>query len=293
MSAPRAIQEGMIVDTCLPCSCSRAEGTANAYFGAAPAGGSPTPPRCRVATGPHLVLRYRRVEAVLDNDLAVDTVAATSREGERPDEVASRAVADLRRILLGNELDGPERAAKYLLDQFYEGSLETFRTRGADHPSLQAIVDHPDSSWSKGTVHAWLQVHDLCDRAGRRDWVLGFTHLRMVLPLGDLDKQVALLDEAAAGNWTTRQVKDAVRAQKPAGGAGRKPHAPYRRALNLVRRAIGADDVLEGLEDAVRDPDVRSDIEDVMREVEHWMASMRGAMVRPEATARQEVPEAK
>lgn len=214
-----------------------------------------------------------------DDNLIEDDADGGAASSAQPPKTAT-VVKALRKIMFEGDVHGPEKAAKYLIDTYYSGDIEKYREHGKDSPSLKAIADHPDAEWKKGTIHAWLQVHDFRERAGR-NWVLGFSHLKEALNLRNLDEQVKLLDIAEKQNWSSRQIREEVKKNRPASNAGRRPDPGYFRALKVITKALAQEDALQGLAAAAANPKLRTQLEQGVAEIEAWLEQVRDALEAP------------
>lgn len=218
----------------------------------------------------------------LDAGEDAEMSAASSRE--EPPKI-NDVVSALNEIMAAASLDGPERAAQYLINVYYEGDLAKYRSRDGEAPSLREIAEHPQAKWSKRTIYDWLRVYDFRDST-KRDWRLEFTHFREAMNLPDHDARVALLERAEREGWPSRKLKEHVRATKPESKAGRPPDPGFVRAMKAVRKAIEDKASLAGVEGAVTDPKAAKVLAEDIARVREWLAGLeaRAGAVESEPT---------
>jgi hypothetical protein len=208
----------------------------------------------------------------------MDDRRGTSEAGRGPAMRTGQPVLGLRRILLTSNLASRQEAARLILEERFEGSVERFRRHGRGAPSLAEIANHPDSDWKKGTIYDWMRAYVFCHDVGRMDWVLGHSHLCAVLALPSQEIAVGLLKRAEAGSWSTRPLKEAVAEVCPPRRTGRKRDAPIVRALKTMTGALRTARPLGGLDALRGSHDLDREVVNRLEAVERFTRSVRDAL---------------
>ncbi len=209
-------------------------------------------------------------------DTGADAEMSEAPVPEGPPKI-KEVISVLNQIMSAATLDGPERAAHYLINVYYDGDLEKYRSRDGDAPSLKEIAEDPDAKWSKRTIYDWLRVYDFRD-ATNRQWKLEFTHFREAMNLPDHEARVAVLERAEKEGWASRKLKEHIRATKPESKAGRPPDPGYLRAMKAVRKAVQDKTARHGVDAAMADPKAAKALTADIKLVRSWLESLEMAM---------------
>ncbi|MEZ4437169.1 MAG: hypothetical protein R3F65_32655 [bacterium] len=182
-----------------------------------------------------------------------------------------------------------------VVEGIYGGDITRVRERRNDCPTLRAIAAHPRVPFSFTALHQAIGIYDLVRRFPEvPGTALTLTHLRLVLPYPD-DVQRRLLRQAICGEWSTRQLEEAVRALKPTRGKGGRPRLPrVVKTLNHIDRVAREDVAWADLDDLAALPADRRAL--LARRVALLRRQLRGVELRlgveadaPDAAALDEV----
>jgi hypothetical protein len=172
------------------------------------------------------------------------------------DEVAEKLneLTRLRGLELAAEM------GKVVIDNFFDGDLEAYRSRGIRDASLRKLAKHPKLGISPTTLYRSIETFALSDRLGNPEWKnLTTSHVRAVLGLKEEDQQ-KLLTQAEDKGWTAQQLQTqaAKSKKKIADGRGRPPLPRFQKSLQQMGKffadpddSFGDTEKLDELEDDV------------------------------------------
>jgi hypothetical protein len=157
------------------------------------------------------------------------------------DKSVERVVLQLNTFCKGATFSFALSVGKLIIDTFYEGSLERWRSRDVQKDySLRKLARHPSLPMSAGALYRSIAIYELTERLDLRSWRhVSTSHLRLVLPCAP-DQQTSLLRAAEANRWSVRQLDGHV-ATVLGAHPERRDRGGRRRASALRRttRAVG------------------------------------------------------
>jgi hypothetical protein len=149
-----------------------------------------------------------------------------------------RVVRQLNAICKTATFDFAMSVGKLIIDNFYSGDLEAWRSRGIKNVSFRRLANHPDLPMSATALYRSTAIYEVCRRIGADDWKhLSTSHVRLVLPLPP-NQQVRLLKRAEADGWSVQRLREEVGALQPSGQVsrgGRKKRPRFRKALRSLQ----------------------------------------------------------
>lgn len=161
---------------------------------------------------------------------------------EEADQIASAAlyVAELDRT---SGIDRAEAIGSYILERFYGGSIETWRSRQKNkNNSLHRIAAHPECPLSKSTLYRAVCV-SVTKRAHPSVSTLKHISANHIATIAALppEAQLEWLERASAEAWSVDQLRERLTDDRRASGdhRGRRPDPALKRAKSGVRTAIG------------------------------------------------------
>ena len=182
-----------------------------------------------------------------------------------PDEfetAVAEASAAIRAVTTASLLQLSADVGKIVLDRFYGGDPERFRSHGRKDVSIRKLAKRLEAGagMNATAICRSVQTHLLLLRVGQgRVWTsITSSHLRAALKLPDAEQESVLLEAESAG-WSFRDTVEEVRRRRSAvPGAARVPVPRYSRTTRLLERISGGEGRwLEGLEEAAaHDPAV-------------------------------------
>jgi hypothetical protein len=161
-------------------------------------------------------------------------------DAEASDDEISIVVGHIRRLARSASLEFALRVGAVIIHHFYDGQVDTWRTRGAKIASFRKLARHPGLPLSAGALYRSVALYELCERlrAPSRWEHLGASHLRVVLKLPS-PVQEQLLARANAGRWTVKTLQEVVSEQNvPRSRGGRRAGPPLERGLVSMKRCI-------------------------------------------------------
>ena len=165
---------------------------------------------------------------------AEGTAGAIVQSEARADEaLIDRAVAHLRRVIVGGQVRATVEAGEYVIREFY-GSVERARSRDPrKDASLARLAERaPEFGMSPSTlayvVPVALAVRDLGLSLAHG---LGISRLRTLTPIKDSEQRRLLAETATSSGWTVAKLRERVRKIE-------KPHASGRPGLPAIERAV-------------------------------------------------------
>jgi hypothetical protein len=159
--------------------------------------------------------------------------------------LVDRAVADLRRVVYGGQLDTLLAVGEYVIENFYGSADEARARKPRKAASLRRLVERADEFGMKAngvrlSVPIALQARTLGRGLSAR---LSSSQHRALLPVSDPQEKKLLAEAAVDGHWSYQKLRgQVVKIRKPhPGGRPREPIA--RVILRRVERALAADDL--------------------------------------------------
>lgn len=160
-----------------------------------------------------------------------------------PDHLVDRWVSDLRRIVVGGQVEILAQVGDYLIEHVYRGEADARSRRSGKPASIERLAERAEEfGMTAGgltrAVPIALQVRALGKTLAFR---LGVRQHRALLPVKDQTEKKRLALAAVEEGWTAGELQRQVRrAQDPHPG-GRPPGPEIRRVVNR------AYDVLQGI----------------------------------------------
>ena len=153
-------------------------------------------------------------------------------------ELAIRGEGDSRIDALMAKLRAIHRNTKLMLatdighlivEELYDGNVETLRMKGRTHDGYRTLASHPNLPMSKSTLWRYVRVYELTTRM---KWIVRSTltvaHLTAVLGL-EHDEQERLLRTAVYRGWSFGELTKEL-------GANRSAPARSAPVMKIVRR---------------------------------------------------------
>lgn len=160
-------------------------------------------------------------------------------EGELERDSVSVVVSTLEKLSREAALDYALQVGRVVIEHFYEGRADIWRTRGPKLSSFRRLADHPELPMSASMLYRCVAVYELCERLNVLSRWRGLTlsHLRVVLPL-NTDEQERLLGAADRERWSVHELTERARERherhRPRGGR-RELSATVRYARKLAK----------------------------------------------------------
>lgn len=160
-------------------------------------------------------------------------LAPVTSRAEPADHVVDRWVADLRRIVVGGQVEILAQVGEYLIDHVFHGEAEARSTRAGKSMSIRRLADRAEEFGMNAgglarAVPIALQVRALGKALAFR---LGVRQHRALLPVKDHAEKKRLADTAIQENWTAAELQKQVRRVQ-------RPHAGGRTKAPEVRRVV-------------------------------------------------------
>ena len=158
-------------------------------------------------------------------------------------QLLDEAVADLNQIYTTKALETARLIGKYILERFFGGDLNAFRSQGRRHVSFRMLAARPDLKFSYTYLWTCVAVveqfdnlpHDLAE-------ALPLSHHRMLLPIRDPQKKVALAKRAVTEGLSKRAFAEAIRPRRTPKGSKRPilspGQHPIARALTQIKTVL-------------------------------------------------------
>lgn len=149
------------------------------------------------------------------------------------ERLVDRAVGDLRRLVMNGQVDLVSRVGEYLIESFFDGSVEAARSKSGSKPaSLRRLSERAaefgmSSAGVMNAVPIALQVREIGKRLASQ---LLPSHHRALLPVRDRKEKRQLAEAAVAGGWSVTELRKKV-------GQAKKRHAggrPKRATVSLL-----------------------------------------------------------
>lgn len=165
---------------------------------------------------------------------------ATATEARADERLVERAVAHLRRLVVGGQVQLMAEVGEYLIKEFY-GSTEAARSRDPHKPaSLSRLAGRTaDFGMSpaqlSNAVPIALAVRDLGLELSHE---LGVSRLRLVARIRDDQQRRLVAETATASGWTVDKLQERLRKlQRPHAG-GRPSQPAVAGAVTRLDRAV-------------------------------------------------------
>jgi hypothetical protein len=210
-------------------------------------------------------------------------------EGASTTDAALEAVAgEIRSVLRRTGLDRTLAIGSIILDRFFGGSVEAWRSRRNNkNTSVRRLAQRPDCPLSRSSINRAIGISALTKAMPA---VLKLAHVEaghigVVLPLS-MGEQEAWLVEANANRWSVRQLRDAILRERRLRGERRgRPRASlWQQALSASRGSLAR---LEALIASLRElePDYESDR--VLVELGERLIALHGQLAEVPAAPRE------
>jgi hypothetical protein len=154
------------------------------------------------------------------------------------DTKVERVVRQLNTICKAATFDFAMAVGKLIVDSFYSGDLEAWRSRGIKNVSFRRLAKHPDLPMSATALYRSTAIYEVWQRTGAAEWKhLSTSHVRLVLPLAP-GQQARLLQRAEANAWPVQRLREEIGAlplSNSASRGGRKRRPRLRKALQKLQ----------------------------------------------------------
>jgi hypothetical protein len=199
-----------------------------------------------------------------------------------------RAVLELNGLCKATTFDFAIAVGRLVIERFYGGDLEAWRSRGAKTASFRMLARHPELPLSPSALYRAVAVYELSRRLPVDQWKhICTSHLRIVLPLPRED-QARFLEMANAQLWRVGRLREEVaRAEAAIGGrgrsrGGRKKASGLRRTIRLLERCVAESDSFVGVDDGEFQPSPESaqGVVELMRRLQHACAKLETTAAR-------------
>ncbi len=143
----------------------------------------------------------------------------------------AEAARGLRVLRLRRGLDTAVAVGRLVLDTFFDGRVDVFRTRGKTHTTFDRLTKLPaaERSFSKAYIyHAVRVLEQLGQLPSELGHALSFSHHKVLLGVEDTATKEALARRAVEAGWTRERLSEE---------AQRAGHGD-RRAARTGRRAV-------------------------------------------------------
>ena len=142
-------------------------------------------------------------------------------------ELVEQAAGFLRHLFMANHLDLARSTGEYVLATFFGGDSKTFRTRGKEHQSFQALAKRGDLGMSSSFLwRAVSFVDQLRLLPPNIATALPYSHQLALLPLKDEEVKAQLAEKALAEGWTRNDLEDEVKKARVRGAGESKAGRP-------------------------------------------------------------------
>lgn len=154
-----------------------------------------------------------------------------------PDIDIDQAVADLNHIYIVRGLETMIAIGRYVLDTFFDGDEEAFRSKRQGYTSFKKLYGRTDLAMSYGVlgiaVNVMLQVEQLPRELA---YALNTTRHRALLPVKDMELKIELAEAAVEENLAAAKIQRRVQAALGVDSPrlGKKPLSPPAAALRKL-----------------------------------------------------------
>lgn len=153
-------------------------------------------------------------------------------ETELDESLIREAVLHLNAVVEQSRLQLACRIGAYVLERFFGGKAENFRSRARRHASFRALSEHEDLQLGCTLLWRAVNVYDQLDLLPKEVvGALSYTHHTLLLPLSDAGEKVALARLAVEKGWSSDQLYAAVHQKRKGGRKVGRPSTP-----SIVRR---------------------------------------------------------
>ena len=153
-----------------------------------------------------------------------------------------RAVQELNQLYRTKGLETARAVAEVVIDVFFGGSLDNFKSRSGSHISFAELKKRSDLQvsyqfvWNSCAVYDQLRLlpQDVVD-------ALPMSHQKLLLPVKNREQKVALAQAAVQENLGKRAFEERiklVRTAESSSKAGRPPLPAFAKAFTVVKRAV-------------------------------------------------------
>lgn len=154
-----------------------------------------------------------------------------------------RAVLELRRLTRTATLEYSMAVGKLVVDRFYGGDLEHWRSRGPKISSFRKLAQHPALPMSPASLYQCVAAYEIMQGMdGHQRWEhIGISHVRAVIGLAGPER-ASLLGTAERERWSAKHLaREAAKVRvSPRVKGGRPPDLPWRRAARAIRRSFAS-----------------------------------------------------
>lgn len=217
-------------------------------------------------------------------DEIVEHPAATPRPLPRRD--LDIHVAHIVRISRLKALEAVVEIGAYILQAFYDGDIERFRSRKADHMTLDLLVAHPDMTLSRSTLYTAVAVaHQVSELPPDVALELQPSHHRKLLAVKDVSRKAELARLAVTESWTVAKLTEQIRPAVERTRGGRSPEATLSRclaSLENLQSILGGAETLSDIAGTLSDRDAQAGLQkahdaaqDVVRRLRELLAVAR------------------
>jgi hypothetical protein len=194
-------------------------------------------------------------------------------------------IRELRIITRTATLEFALAVGQVIVDGFYGGDLDAWRSRGAKDVSFRKLAKHPDLPMSPTALYRSVSVYELSRRLPIEHWQrVSPSHLHAVLPLSQ-DEQERLLEMTELQSWPVRRLREEVAKleQQPSfrDRGGRKRSASLIRTIHVLEGCLDGSGNLVGAAEASFAPscDATRETLRVLRAVRCACASLEEALL--------------
>jgi hypothetical protein len=212
-------------------------------------------------------------------------------ESEPLGEELDIVVAQIKRIARTAGLEFALRVGAVIVHHFYDGDVDSWRSRGPKVASFRRLASHPALPLSAGSLYRCVAIFELCERlnAPARWGHLGASHLRLVLGLSPA-AQERILALANSKRWSVKKLQQELSRENPSRltCGGRRAEPEIAKSLRSVRRCLDVHRDLIERADRVSSRDLQQSmhlIEETKRCLERLSLSLAGGTsIEPNAT---------
>lgn len=187
----------------------------------------PSPPK----SAPKLEPKTTIVKATLPGQAEVNS------------KLLDEAVEDLNRLYRTKGLETARAVGEYVLETFFEGDVDNFRTAGTKHVSFRNLAKREDLQLSYlfiwNSVAVVDQLRLLPEKIAE---ALPLSHHKLLLPVKDEKKKVQLAEAAVNQKLSKRAFVKSVRevrdAQKSESNVGRPTTPGFAKAVTALKKVV-------------------------------------------------------
>jgi hypothetical protein len=167
------------------------------------------------------------------------------------DEVVDEVVASLNGLARSAGFEFARAAGRLILEKFYKGDFDAWRSRGAKDASFRKLASRADQDElhvSAPALYRAVALVELEERLGVSTWKhLTTSHVRAVFGLAEHHQQ-KLLSDAEGKGWTVEDMeKAAAKVRKKEGdGRGRPALPKFVKAIGRLKKMLDEKDELFG-----------------------------------------------